>query len=146
MIRALLDTNIYISYLLDPYATGTIVQIVDAAIAGLYVPLLPGELLQEMSEAIERKKSLSLRIKLEDVQRLASLMRRSGGTLAPIGEQIPDITRDIKDDYLLAYAAIEQADYLVTGDLDLLVLQQVGRVKIITPADFLAVLKQLPSP
>jgi predicted nucleic acid-binding protein len=50
------------------------------------------------------------------------------------------LTRDPKDDYLLTYALAGQADYLVTGDADLLVLGQVGTVRIVSPADFAALL------
>jgi len=38
-----------------------------------------------------------------------------------------------RDDYLVAYALVGGADYLVTGDADLLVLARVGEVKIVTP-------------
>ena len=142
MIKALLDTNIFISYLLNPQVTGTIAQVVDAGIAGLYVLLLPGELFQEMFEAITRKEALSQRVKPEDMERLASLLLHSGETIAPINEEIPDVSHDIKDNYLLAYAVIGEADYLVTGDMDLLVLERAGQVQVVSPADFLAVLKK----
>lgn len=46
------------------------------------------------------------------------------------------MTRDPKDDYLIAYAVIGEADYLVTGDKDLLVLEQIAGVTIVTPARF----------
>jgi predicted nucleic acid-binding protein len=41
---------------------------------------------------------------------------------------------------LLAYAVVGEADYLVTGDDDLLVLGEVAGVKIVTPRQFLTVL------
>ncbi len=58
-----------------------------------------------------------------------------------INEPIPKVTRDWKDDYLLAYALVGQADYLVTGDNDLLVLQQVGNLSIVSPQEFLKTLQ-----
>lgn len=45
--------------------------------------------------------------------------------------------RDPEDDYLLAYALVGKADYLVTGDRDLLVLGSVGKTKIVTAQQFL---------
>ncbi|HRO24267.1 MAG TPA: putative toxin-antitoxin system toxin component, PIN family, partial [Promineifilum sp.] len=53
-----------------------------------------------------------------------------------IEQTIPAIARDAKDDYLLAYAVVEQADYLVTGDKDLLVLEEIARVKIVSTVAF----------
>ena len=59
-----------------------------------------------------------------------------------ITEEIPAVTRDPKDDYLLAYALVGQADYLVTGDNDLLTLDQVENVRIVTAHDFWEIVKE----
>lgn len=53
------------------------------------------------------------------------------------------VTRGSNDDHLLAYAVVGEADYLVTGDKDLLVIQRVGDVKIITPVDFASLIENL---
>jgi len=42
----------------------------------------------------------------------------------------------IKDDYLLAYAIVGQADFLISGDQDLLVLEKVKNCQVLTPRDF----------
>ena len=46
------------------------------------------------------------------------------------------VTRDPKDDYLLAHATIGRCDFLVTGDRDLLDIQKIDRLSIITPGEF----------
>jgi putative PIN family toxin of toxin-antitoxin system len=142
MIRALLDANVYISYMLAPDARGTIQQLMSAALEGQYMLLLPEGLLQEMSEAMSRKGSLSRRINPEDRQKLFARLKGITEKIEPIREEIPAVTRDIKDDYLVAYAVVEQVDYLVTGDRDLLALDPVGSLRIISPADFLYVLSE----
>lgn len=48
-----------------------------------------------------------------------------------------DVCRDPKDNKFLALALDGQADYLITGDRDLLVLHPFQKTKIVTPADFL---------
>jgi len=51
--------------------------------------------------------------------------------------------RDVKDEKILASAIEGAADYLVTGDADLLILNgnpALGTLKIVTVRDFLAVL------
>ena len=63
---------------------------------------------------------------------------RQAEQMPPIGAKIPAVSRDPKDDYLPTYALVAKADYLVTGDKDLLVLKQVGQVKILSPKDFVA--------
>ena len=42
------------------------------------------------------------------------------------------LSRDCNNDFLLNLALDSNADYLVTGDSDLLILQQIGDTKIIT--------------
>jgi predicted nucleic acid-binding protein len=49
------------------------------------------------------------------------------------------ISRDADDDYLLALSKRVRANYLVTGDKDLLVLKQHGRTQIVTFATFLEI-------
>ena len=43
-----------------------------------------------------------------------------------------DLCRDKKDNFLLNLAIDSNADYLVTGDLDLLELEKIKKTKIIT--------------
>lgn len=45
-------------------------------------------------------------------------------------------SRDVKDNYLLALAQTVPLDYLVTGDSDLLVLEQWQQTRIVTFAVF----------
>jgi putative PIN family toxin of toxin-antitoxin system len=47
-----------------------------------------------------------------------------------------DLCRDPKDNFLLALAKDGSADYLITGDKDLLILKQFGKTKIINVAEF----------
>ena len=61
--------------------------------------------------------------------------------LPPIEEEIPQVTRDKKDDYLLAYASVAEADYLVSEDDDLLVIKQIEKLKIVSPLKFSEILK-----
>ena len=46
------------------------------------------------------------------------------------------ICRDTKDNFLLNLAVDGNADYLITGDKDLLILEKINNTKIITIADF----------
>ncbi len=59
-----------------------------------------------------------------------------GSALQSDPEPIPALTRDPEDDYLIVYALIGRAEYLVTGDRDLLVLERVESVDILTPNAF----------
>ncbi len=48
------------------------------------------------------------------------------------------VCRDPKDDMFLECAEIANAEFLITGDKDLLVMKAHGRTRIITPADYIS--------
>ena len=135
-MRAFPDANILISYLLNPLAESPINTFVEAAITGRFTLLLTADLLQEFTQRIATKPYLAQRITTREVEQLVAILLTVAETVSPITEAIPEVIRDRKDDYLLAYALVGQADYLVTGDEDLLVLKQVGELKIVTPRQF----------
>jgi len=47
-----------------------------------------------------------------------------------------DICRDLKDNYLLSLAVDSKADFLITGDYDLLILEKIENTNIIRFSDF----------
>ena len=139
-MRVLLDANILISYLLTARATSPIRAVITAAISGVYTLLLPDAVLEEVARTARVSAYLARRLTLEEVSALADLLRPLSESIPIITAEFPALTRDPKDDYLLAYAVVGQADYLVTGDRDLLTLGEVEGVRIVSPADFAALL------
>lgn len=135
-MRLLLDANILISYLLHDDASSPIPQIVEACVAGQATLLLPEALLEELTGRVAGKPYLRDRIKTDDVARLAAILRDVAEVIPQIADPIPAVTRDPKDDYLLAYAVVGMADYLITGDKDLLVLGAAVGVTICRPREF----------
>jgi len=140
-MRVLLDTNILISYLLTFSQGSPISQVVRAGVLGEFELLFPEELLNELARKVREKTYLSERITPTQFKELADILSEVSETIPRITGQIPAVTRDPKDDYLLAYALVGQADYLVTGDDDLLSLGQVDDVHIVTPRCFFELLK-----
>jgi len=53
---------------------------------------------------------------------------------------VPGGSRDPSDDMILATAIESGADYIVSGDKDLLTLESYDQVRIIRPAEFVTVL------
>lgn len=141
-MRVLLDANIFISYLLNPEKLGAVRTIIQAAILGDFTLLLPEALLDEFVSKIPTRTYLSERISHEELAVFLEIVREVGEIIDEIKEEIPAVTGDPKDDYLLAYAVVGEADYLVTGDKNLLVLDSLGSQRIIKPADFAALLEE----
>jgi len=135
-MRVVIDANVFIGYLLTPNETGVLHTIIDALFEGRYTLLLFEELIEEFAQTAIRKQHLAKRIFVDEIDELLFSLRAVAEEVPPITEAIPAIVRDYKDDYLIAYSVVYHADYLVTGDKDLLALQQIEQVKIITPAEF----------
>ncbi len=140
-MRVLCDTNIFVSYLLTPKTAGPIHTIVEAALLGEFTFLLPEDLCEELARKAKGKKYLTGRITREDLEELVTLLKEVAELIPEIRTPIPAATRDSKDDYLLAYALVGQADYLVTGDEDLLTIKQVEKTKILTARAFVSILQ-----
>jgi predicted nucleic acid-binding protein len=56
-------------------------------------------------------------------------------------ESVPAICRDPDDDWVIACAVIGEADCIISGDRDLLSLERVGEIPILSAAQFLATLE-----
>jgi uncharacterized protein len=140
-MRALLDANVLISYLLTPAGDSPVVRIVEAGVLGRYTLLLPDALLRELGAAVAAKPYLVAgRIGRDDMRALEKVLTSVAEVIPAIQGPIPEVTRDRSDDYLLAYAVVSEADYLVTGDRDLLTIERIESVRIVTPRDFAALL------
>ena len=139
-MRALLDTNVFISYLLTPQHAGSVKVIFEALGRNQFTLLLPDEVVDEILDVIANRPHLIGRVSSDKLTTFLELLRAVAEVTPRIEQTIPAIARDVKDDYLLAYAVVGQADYLVTGDKDLLVLGEVAEVKIVSTVAFSAIL------
>ena len=135
--KVILDCNIWISYAIGKSVSGDVRKIV---LHRQIEVLASEELIREFTEVAKRpklQKYLSEEHLLEAVSLLQELV-----TIVDVNSKI-SLVRDKKDDYLLALSADGGADYLVTGDQDLLVLGRYGTTQIMTLKHFLAVAEKL---
>ncbi len=58
--------------------------------------------------------------------------------------QLPGVTRDPKDDAIVACAREAGADYIVSGDRDLLDLGEYKGTRVVTPREFVEMLASEP--
>ena len=137
MPRALVDTNQLVSSLLS--AHGHQGQLVDACRRRAFVLLLAPGQIDEVADVLARPKiAKKYRVSAGYRQAFIDLLRAEA-ILAP-DEQRPGVCRDPDDDYLLGCAAGAQADYLVSGDADLLVIGRYQGVTIVEARHFLSLL------
>jgi uncharacterized protein len=142
-MRVILDANILISYLITKTEGGAIKPVVESCLSSPSITLIfPHALKQEIVGVWERKKALQKAIPRQRLDFILEITEQVAEIPASI-EEIDSHSRDPKDDYLIAYGLVEQADYLITGDADLTVLKQIRNLKIISPVDFFAIVERL---
>ncbi|MCL5998116.1 MAG: putative toxin-antitoxin system toxin component, PIN family [Chloroflexi bacterium] len=136
-MRAVIDTNILIRALIKP--DGTVGPILTRLAGGdftlIYSDLLLDELLEKLALPRIRDK---YGIDGDVIEGLLQLLALRGELVSPICKV--KLCRDPDDDRVIEAALDGHADYIVSGDTDLLTLGEVEHVPIILPSIFLQVL------
>ena len=128
-LRVIVDTNCWISFLIGRRLSRLVDLLSDERIQ----LIICEDLLGEIREVTARPKFIKY-FPTEEVESLIEFMQIIGERFEPT--QKIKLCRDEADDYLLALAIEARAHYLVTGDQDLLVLQEVGTCRIVDAATF----------
>lgn len=131
--RVVLDTNILISYMWGREGS-TLVQAVDLTLDHcqlLASQATNNEWITKIRDFVATKK-----VSAEKASRFIEI-------LSGLFEFVPILvnvkaSRDPNDDKFLSLALNGEADYIVTGDQDLLVLKKFEGTEILTPAEFIA--------
>jgi len=88
-----------------------------------------------LNETIE-KLSSKFHVPSKDIRRLKDFITNVFIRFIPEGD-MPDVCRDPDDNNILHLAECVKADFIITGDKDLLSLKKHGPTEIITPRDFM---------
>jgi putative PIN family toxin of toxin-antitoxin system len=135
-MKVLFDTNVLISYLLASDGKGTIATIIERGFQGDYQFVVPDEVITELRKKLSEKEWLSVRIPQATAEKFITAVRAIAIIPPHITEPIPEVGRDVRDDYLFAYGTVGECDYLVSGDPGVLVVKKVRKLHIISPAEF----------
>lgn len=126
--RLVVDTNVLISFLIGKRLRKLKHRLTDSTIK----LILTDQLINEIRVVTSRPKFRKYFNK-QDVDDFIDLISIIGLTFEI--QDIPDVCRDSKDNFLLSLCSLGTADYLVTGDKDLLELQEYHGTKIISPSE-----------
>lgn len=131
-LRVVLDTNALVSALLFGGRSG---MLRDLWKSGRIIPLVSKETFAEFRRVLSYPK-----FKLSQREIRAILNEEILPFVEPVEiiEQVTGVCRDPHDDMFLAVAASGGAQYLVSGDQDLLVLKHFGETQIVTVAELLS--------
>jgi uncharacterized protein len=124
-VKIILDTNFWISYLISNR-----IKKLDNLLFSQDVQLIfSNELLEEFLVVSQREKFRNF-FNISDIENLIELID-SFGTIIKVSSNT-NLCRDHKDNFLLNLAIDSKADYLVTGDNDLLDLKNINKTKIVS--------------
>jgi len=129
-LRLVVDHNVWISYLLTRSFRG-LDQVMDSEHVRV---LFTDDLLDNLASVLERPK-LAKHLDPADVGLLFQRISDQGERINV--KSVVQVCRDPDDDSLLALSKDGNADILITGDEDLLVLKKFGNTRILSPAEFL---------
>ncbi len=132
--KVILDTNLWISFLISR----RLEEIDDLLQDGAINLIFSKELIEEFLTVARRPKFQKFfpDEKINDLLRLFD----NYGNLIDVTIEISEC-RDYKDNFLLSLAVESKADYLVSGDIDLLILNKIDETKIINWSEFLKEIK-----
>ena len=128
--RIIIDTNLLISFLI----TKNFTRLDEIIFSKKCVLIFSQELLEEFLTVAKRPKfrrffsSSEIEEILETIQEYAEFVEVTSKT---------EVCKDPKDNFLLSLSLDGNADFLLTGDNDLLILTKFRKTSIITISDFL---------
>lgn len=128
--KVILDTNLWISFLISK-KFDEIDELINTQKLTL---IFSDELIEEFIEVVSRQKFKNYFSK-KDIANILSTFDQFG-KLVKVSSDIK-VCRDEKDNFLLNLAIDSKADYLVTGDADLLILEKIQTTSIMTFSDFI---------
>jgi putative PIN family toxin of toxin-antitoxin system len=128
-IRLVVDTNTWIS----TFLSATFYVRSRIFFRSNFQLLFSKKLFQEIDNTIHKRKFCNC---IDLVQYKNFILFLQKNTEMVEVQSFIDICRDPKDNFLLALAKDGGADYLITGDKDLLTLKQYGKTKIVTVTEF----------
>jgi putative PIN family toxin of toxin-antitoxin system len=130
--RVVIDPNVFVSATITPNgALGPILGLIDD---GVLVPVVTQHLVDEVVEVLGRPK-LAQYVKPGAGAAFEEQMRRLGEWHADIVDP-PAVTRDPKDDYLVALALSAGVEAISSGDDDLHAARDLD-VEVLTPRELL---------
>ena len=128
-MKAVFDTNVLIAAFLTE---GLCSSLMIRARKRAFSLVLCDKIITEF-EGILRKK---FKITRADISEISALVSEAASDIIHDLSPVPDICRDPDDNMIIACAVDAHADYIVTGDEDLLILKRYMNTVIINPRNF----------
>ena len=133
-MKLVLDTNIYISSF---FWGGNPRKIMERIISGKDSLFVSKEILTEVFSVMARPK---FNVREEYIYRFINAIEEIAYNVKLTGI-IKNICRDKDDDKIVECASLSNADFIITGDDDLLTIKEFRSIRIITANEYVNILK-----
>jgi putative PIN family toxin of toxin-antitoxin system len=145
VLRAVLDTNVYMSFLLNPFSDGVASEVVRRAWNGEFAVLISTQIVSELRGVGESSPYVRDRVAPDMLDEFLEQLVEISEWVDVTGERIWLGLRDPNDAYLLEMVALGDAAWLVSGDNGVLAsTEALPGVALVSPTAFLAALNRLP--
>lgn len=134
-MRIVADTNLFIASI---FWNGAPYDIVQQALEGRIEIIVSQAILNEVRKVL-RDPTEKFALSEQETDDIINCILSYSHVMNPI--VMVDVVRDPKDNHIIACALAAKADCIVTRDKDLLVLKEHSRIRIMTPEEFLHVIK-----
>lgn len=139
--RVVFDSTILVSAFLRAGGLSSI--LLRHAAGGVFVLFLSADIISETHNVLLERPHLRRRYRYTDTDVADFLQDLQGSfTLITDIEALAGIVRDPNDDMIIACAVGAHADLVVTRDDDLLALGEYAGIGMVTPEDFMAMLRR----
>ena len=128
-MKAVFDTNVLIAaFLTEGICSGLLIRARKKA----FNLVLCDDIIREFEGILKKKFKLTA----TDISEISAIVSEAASEILHKLGPIPNICRDPNDDMIIACAIDAAADYIVTGDEDLLILKRYKDIVIINPRNF----------
>jgi len=128
-VKAVFDTNVLIAALLtEGLCSGLLIR----ARKHNFDLVLCDDIIREFKGILTKK----FKVSSSDISEITSIIIEASSKILHKTISVPRICRDPNDDMIIACALDADADYIVTGDEDLLILKRYRNILIINPRHF----------
>jgi uncharacterized protein len=128
-VKAVFDTNVLMAaFLTEGICSGLLIRARKHA----FNLVLCDDIIREFEGILIKK----FRFTSTDVSEISAIVSEAASEILHKLDPFPNVCRDPNDDMIIACAIDAAADYIVTGDEDLLILKHYNDIVIINPRNF----------
>jgi uncharacterized protein len=128
-VKAVFDTNVLIAaFLTEGICSGLLIRARKRA----FNLVLCDDIVREFEGILKKKFKLTS----ADIAETSAIVLEAASEIRHKLDPVPKVCRDPNDDMVIACAIDAAADYIVTGDEDLLILKRYRNIIIVNPRNF----------